>query len=170
VGRDLFKIIATLIFNPMNLSKNIEKGRQRTIQLSNRFVTKIRTDKSNGSILLELSMPTYGCMSPNWLLFVACMQLSPNRLQPTAWVKSVFWLPLLSMLSCYLYPSWLLSVESLPACHVQWACLKRLARLEDFCSLACSWCVYCTCLARTGQNRVTWKTPSSSAFVTFKSQ
>jgi hypothetical protein len=59
MGRDLLKIIATFIFNPMNLLKNIEQGRQRTIQLSNRFVTKIRTDKCNESILLELSMPTY---------------------------------------------------------------------------------------------------------------
>jgi hypothetical protein len=43
----------------MNLSKYmVEKERQRTILLSNRFVMKIRTDKSNGSILLELSMPT----------------------------------------------------------------------------------------------------------------
>jgi hypothetical protein len=37
---DLFKIIVTLIFNAMNL-------------------TKIWTNKSNKSILLELSMPTY---------------------------------------------------------------------------------------------------------------
>jgi hypothetical protein len=29
------------------------------IQLSNRFVRKIRANKSNGLILLELSMPTY---------------------------------------------------------------------------------------------------------------
>jgi hypothetical protein len=29
------------------------------IHLSNRFITKIKTDKSNESILLELSMPTY---------------------------------------------------------------------------------------------------------------
>jgi hypothetical protein len=33
------------------------------MQLSNRFVTEIRTDKSNGSIILELSMPTYAYKS-----------------------------------------------------------------------------------------------------------
>jgi hypothetical protein len=59
LGSDLFKIIETLILNPMNLLKNIEAERQRTLHLSNRFVTKSRTDKSNESILLELSMPTY---------------------------------------------------------------------------------------------------------------
>jgi hypothetical protein len=36
------------------------------IHLLNRFVTKIRTDKSNESILLELSMPTYA--NRDWLL------------------------------------------------------------------------------------------------------
>jgi hypothetical protein len=43
----------------MNLWKNIEYERQRTIKLSKRFFTKIRTDISNGPKLLELSMPTY---------------------------------------------------------------------------------------------------------------
>jgi hypothetical protein len=33
------------------------------IQLWNRLVTKIRTDESNQSILLELSMATYGLKS-----------------------------------------------------------------------------------------------------------
>jgi hypothetical protein len=57
---DLFKIIETLIFNAMNLSKNMEEERQRTIHLSNSFVTKITADKSNEWIHLELSTPTYG--------------------------------------------------------------------------------------------------------------
>jgi hypothetical protein len=56
----MFKIIETLLFNPTNLLKNMEEDRQRTIHLSKRFVTKIRTDKSNESTHLELFTPTYG--------------------------------------------------------------------------------------------------------------
>jgi hypothetical protein len=50
------------------------------IQLSNRFVTKIRIDKSNGSILLELSMPTYG----DTTVPVPSLKLGPPRPLPQA--------------------------------------------------------------------------------------
>jgi hypothetical protein len=58
LGRDLFKIIETLIFNAMNLLKyGIGAAKNDT------FIKQVRyentTDKGNESIHLELSTPTY---------------------------------------------------------------------------------------------------------------
>jgi len=52
-GKDLIKINKTMLFNPLNLSKNkkyiigaAKNDANHTIHLSNRFVTKIRPMKA----------------------------------------------------------------------------------------------------------------------------
>ena len=59
LGSNLFKIIETLLFNLMNLSKNIKSWAAK----NDTFIEQVRyentTDKSNESIHLELSTPTY---------------------------------------------------------------------------------------------------------------